>query len=200
METKLLSKKVFMAGMSVLSSLPMGTSRLNLDDKMQLEMFYQSIADMDDETFQRAVILKLRYKEAGKPQWFPTPGELLEFAGFINNTDNGIVETSEAQWQVFSSAFGHIGYQVMSQKWADGESIFEDATTEAVAKTIAKEYALSNVSESGNWRSRFIKAYDNTKEFGKKTNEVMKIGNLISLSQHKQSELDTKIPSQTCKK
>ena len=171
-----------MQGIRALSMLPMGTSRLDINNKEDLEFYYRCICDMDNDQFQKAVILKLRTKKQGQPQWFPTPAELLELGGFVEDTENRQASTADEQWEAFSTAFGHIGYRAMRETWDNGEQVFTDATTDKVAQTMAKDFANSDVSESGNWRSRFIKSYDNMKEHGLKTAEMQKINGLLTLS------------------
>lgn len=190
-----LSKQIFIKGMKILSQLPQGKNPVDLNDDFSIEVWYGALNDLTDEQFQKAVIYILR-----NSKWHPSPVDIRKAAGFSLETEKGSVSLAESQWEIFRTAFGHIGYRAMSEKWLDGGQVFDDGITDAVAKTMAKDFAMASIDEAGNWRSRFIKAYDNMKEFGKKTNEVMKIGNLISLSQHKQSELDTKTAPQACKK
>lgn len=191
----MLSEKAFKDNIQVLYASFKHKGNMSVPDKVTLQIWFQALQDMTDDQLNTATAFIVRNDE-----WFPTMARIRKVAGFSLETEKGSVSLAESQWEIFRTAFGHIGYRAMSEKWLDGGQVFEDGITDAVAKTIAKDYAMSHIDEAGNWRSRFIKAYDNMKEFGKKTNEFMKIGNLISLSQHKQSELDTKTALQACKK
>ena len=175
-----LSKQIFIKGMKILSVLPQGKNPVDLNDGFTIEAWYGALNDLNDEQFQKAVIYVLR-----NSKWHPSPVDIRKAVGFSVESEQGSVSLAESQWEIFRTAFGHIGYRAMSEKWLNGGQVFEDCITDAVAKTMAKDFAMASLDESGNWRSRFIKAYDNMKEFGVKTSEMQKINGLIGIDTKK---------------
>lgn len=177
MADNMLSKHIFLKGMKILSVLPQGKNPVDLADSFTIEAWYGALNDIPDEQFQKAVILVLR-----NSKWHPAPVDIRRAAGFVENTESGKTdETAIAQWKEFSGKIQSVGYRKMLRVWhEERQSVFDDPVTDSIARTFAEEYALSNVSEAGNWRARFIAAYNDAKEHGVKTAEVQKIGGMIN--------------------
>ncbi|MGE4267157.1 MAG: hypothetical protein AB7F25_06960 [Deferribacterales bacterium] len=174
---KQLDRQIFFKGLQVLSVLPQGKNPVDLTDEFTLTVWYEALGDIDNDSFQKAVILLLR-----SSKWHPAPVDIRRAAGFIETTESGKSdETAITQWEEFSRKIQSVGHQRMERIWyEDKKAVFDDPVTDAIARTFAKEYAMSNVTEAGNWRARFIAAYNNSKEHGIKTAEVQKIGNILS--------------------
>ena len=176
----MLSEKAFKDNIQVLYASFKHKGNMSVPDKVTLQIWFQALQDMTDDQLNTATAFIVRNDE-----WFPTMARIRKVAGFSLETEKGSVSLAESQWEIFRTAFGHIGYRAMSEKWLNGGQVFEDCITDAVAKTMAKDFAMASLDESGNWRSRFIKAYDNMKEFGVKTSEMQKINGLIGIDTKK---------------
>lgn len=174
---KQLDRQIFFKGLQVLSVLPQGKNPVDLTDEFTLTVWFEALGDIDNDSFQKAVILLLR-----NSKWHPAPVDIRKAAGFVEATENGKTdETAISQWEVFSGKIQSIGHQRMERIWYEkNENVFADPVTDTIARTFAKDYAMSNISEAGNWRARFIAAYNDAKEHGVKTAEVQKIGGMIN--------------------
>lgn len=169
----MLSQQAFKDNIQVLYATFRHKGNMKVPDKITLQVWYQAVSDMTDEQLVHATAFIVRNDE-----WFPTMARIRKVAGFSLETENS---TAEAQWEIFSRKIQSVGYRKMLRIWhEEGRSVFDDPVTDSVARTFAEEYALSNVSEAGNWRARFIAAYNNTKEHGIKTTEVQKISSIMS--------------------
>lgn len=176
-----LSKIDFLKGMKILSVLPQGKNPVDLNDAYTIEAWYGALNDLTDEQFQTAVVYCLR-----NLKWHPAPVDIREAAGFAVATATGKADTAEQQWEIFTSKISSIGFQTMLDIWYNTQpdavtTVFDDPVTDAVAKTMAKEYGMSNISEAGNWRARFLRSYAEIKMHGAKTAEMQKIGGLLGL-------------------
>lgn len=174
MTDNLLSKNIFLQGLKILSVLPQGKNPVDLGDSFTIEAWYGALNDISDEKFQKAVIYLLR-----NSKWHPVPVDIRKAAGFATEIEQGIITTPEQQWDVFRSRFN--SYAIKSAI-TDNTHYYDDPITDAVAKTICMDYAMSHISEAGNWRARFINAYNSLKETGVATSEMQKIGAIIGNS------------------
>lgn len=176
-----LSKQIFIKGMKILSQLPQGKNPVDLSDPFTIEVWYAALNDLSDDQFQTAIVYCLR-----NLKWHPAPVDIREAAGFAVAAARGKTDTAEQQWEVFTSKISSIGFQAMLDTWYNTQpdaviTVFDDPVTDAVAKTMAKEYGMSNIAEAGNWRARFLRSYADIKEHGAKTAEMRKIGGLPGL-------------------
>lgn len=176
-----LSKIDFLKGMKILSVLPQGNNPVDLNDRFTIEAWYGALNDLTDEQFQTAVVYCLR-----NLKWHPAPVDIREAAGFAVTAAKGKADTAEQQWKIFTGKISSMGFQAMFDVWCSTQpdavtKVFSDPVTDAVAKTMAKEYGMSDISEAGNWRARFLKSYTDIKEHGVKTAEMQKIGGLLGL-------------------
>ncbi|ADD67860.1 hypothetical protein Dacet_1088 [Denitrovibrio acetiphilus DSM 12809] len=179
-----LTKHTFAKGIKILSVL-LGSDKVNLDKRFNIEIWYASLLDLDDDQFQKACIYLVQ-----NTKWHPSIAEIRETAQFIYEATQGNSYTAEGQWQVFKDAVtSHPGAAGLEKFFERGEQFFDDPVTNSVAQTIYKDFATSNISETGNWRARFISSYNNTKSFGNKTAQVQRLDNIISIVCNKKKEL-----------
>jgi len=179
----MLTKEIFLQGMNVLSVLKQGRRPVDLDNKFTLKVWYEALKDIPDEAFQKACIYLLKTSE-----WHPSPAEIREAAGFACDVQSGTDFTAEQQWEVFKNEVCHgKGRRELDRAYGNGEQPFEDPVTNEVARTIYEEYALSDVSETGNWMSRFIKAYNNVKKHGKRRYEMQSIGDFKAIGSNQKA-------------
>lgn len=151
----MLDKEIFAEGITILSSMPKSNT-LNLEDKFTLRVWYAALADIPNDIFQKACVSILR-----KSKWHPTVSEIRDVAERIYSFQNGLENTPEEQWIIFRNAVMHNpGSGKLERIYQNYGSYFSDLVTDAVAKSMYKDFALSNVSEHGNWRSRFINSYN----------------------------------------
>lgn len=167
MADKTLSKLVFLKGMKILSVLPQGKNPVDLSDDFTIEAWYGAVNDLSDEQFQKAVIFLLR-----NSKWHPVPVDIRKAAGFIEEAEQGTLSTPEQQWDIFRDRFN--SYEI-SYAIRDNKQYYEDSVTDIVAKQICRDYANSNISEAGNWRSRFINAYNSAKQTAADVRDIERI-------------------------
>ncbi|PLX71793.1 MAG: hypothetical protein C0602_00030 [Denitrovibrio sp.] len=173
----MLSKKTFNQGLRVLSALKQGKQPVDLSDQFTLTVWYEALKDLTDESFTKACIYMLKTSI-----WHPSPVEIREAAGFsVEVAEQSQNSTAEDQWDIFSTKILAYGINKFQKMCLDNQDLFSHKTTQHVAEIIAEDFCKSNISESGNWRARFISTFNNMKEHGKKSAEMKAINNLMDL-------------------
>jgi len=166
----MLSKKIFAEGVKILSVL-LGAEKAELDKRFNIEVWYAALSDIDSELFQKSCIYIVQNNK-----WHPSISEIRQTVDLINKSSKGILTIAEEQWVIFKHAVCHDpGSNKLGEYLLDRQRFFEDPITQLVAETMYVDYALSNVSEAGNWRARFISSYKNFKDFSTVETQIRKL-------------------------
>jgi hypothetical protein len=151
----MLDKKIFVEGIAIFSCMPKSNT-LNLESKFVLDIWYAALSDIANDIFQKACILIFQTSK-----WHPSVSEIRDAVKRIHSMENRLENSPEEQWIVFRSAVvSSPGSRILERIYNDSGTYFSDCVTDAVAKSMYKDFAVSNISESGNWRARFINSYN----------------------------------------
>jgi len=150
-------------------------------DKAMLSVWYQALNDIPNEDFQKACIFIIRNHD-----WFPTIKDIRKAAGFSSQVANETDTTAEQQWELVKAAVSAFG--------RNRQPIFGDQITQNAVDSMGwQDFCDSNIQETGNWRARFLKTYENISEHGLKHNEMVSISKLmglVSFPEDKKKKLD----------